>query len=95
MGGTCITHTSLHNYCDMTPERWKRAVREAPQKCPLLDNGTPGTSPQQRVSPLKPDRCYEINTRSRVNVQITNALHGYLKLYTVCRRTEKNGFIRN
>jgi hypothetical protein len=27
-------------YCDMTPECQKCAVREALQRCPLLDNGS-------------------------------------------------------
>jgi hypothetical protein len=36
-------------YCDMTPERWKCAVREAPQRRSLLDNGSLGTFQQQRI----------------------------------------------
>jgi hypothetical protein len=46
----------------MTPEHQKCAVREAPQRCPLLDNGLLGTFPQQRVGLWKPKRFYEINT---------------------------------
>jgi hypothetical protein len=37
-------------YCDMTPESQKCAVRETPQRRPLLDNGSLGTLPQQRIS---------------------------------------------
>jgi hypothetical protein len=51
----------------MTPERRKRAVREAPQSRPLLDNGSLGTFPQQRISLWKAKRCYETNTRFRSN----------------------------
>jgi hypothetical protein len=51
----------------MTPELWKCAVREAPQRRPLLDNGSLGTFPQQRLGLWKPKRCYEINRRFRGN----------------------------
>jgi hypothetical protein len=34
----------------MTPERRKCAVREAPQRCPLLDNGSLDTFRQQRIA---------------------------------------------
>jgi hypothetical protein len=39
-GGDCSLYSSkgLSNYCDMTPERRKYAVRETQQICPLLDN---------------------------------------------------------
>jgi hypothetical protein len=36
-------------YCDMTPERRKCAVRGAPQKRQLLDNGSIGTFALQRM----------------------------------------------
>jgi hypothetical protein len=49
------------------PERRKCAVREAPQRRPLLDNGSLGTFPKQRKGLWKPKRCYEINTRFRSN----------------------------
>jgi hypothetical protein len=42
-GYTGYSETSAFDsgkYCDMTPERQTCAVREAPQKRPLLDNGT-------------------------------------------------------
>jgi hypothetical protein len=48
-------------YCDMTPERRKCAIREAPQRRLLLDNASLGTFPQQRIGLWKPKRCYEIN----------------------------------
>jgi hypothetical protein len=86
----------------MTPERRKCAVREALQRRPLLDNGSLDTRPQQRAK-----RCYEINirfygdvdswrsiwygTRSRVNGQATNVLHGYRRLYKrPCREARIN-----
>jgi hypothetical protein len=37
-------------YCDMTPERRKCAVREAPQRRPLLDNGSLGAFHQQQIN---------------------------------------------
>jgi hypothetical protein len=37
------------NYSDMTPEHRKCAVREAPQRRPLLDNGALGMFALQRV----------------------------------------------
>jgi hypothetical protein len=45
----------------MTPERLKCAVRQAPQRYPLLDNGSLGMFPQQQMGLWKPKRCYEIN----------------------------------
>jgi hypothetical protein len=54
-------------YCDMMTERRKCAIREAPQRYPLLGNGSLGTFPQQRLSLLNPKRCYEINRRFRSN----------------------------
>jgi hypothetical protein len=39
----------LRLYCDMMPERRKCAVRETPQRRPLLDNGSLNTFPQQRI----------------------------------------------
>jgi hypothetical protein len=39
--------------CDMTPESRNNS---------LLDNGSLGTFPQQRIKSCKPERCYEINT---------------------------------
>jgi hypothetical protein len=61
----CELHKSLN--CDMTPERRKCAVREAPQRRPLLDNDSLGTCPQQRTGLWKPKRCCEINTCFRSN----------------------------
>jgi hypothetical protein len=52
----------------MTHERWKCEVSEALQRCPLLDNGSIDTFPQQRKS----EQCYEINTLSRSNGQALN-----------------------
>jgi hypothetical protein len=37
-------------YFDRTPERRKFAVREAPQKYPLLENGSLEMFPQQQMS---------------------------------------------
>jgi hypothetical protein len=51
----------------MTPERRKYAVKEAPQRRPLLDNGSLDTFSQQRIGLWKPERYYEINTRVRSN----------------------------
>jgi hypothetical protein len=62
------TVENVNNVCDMTPES---------RNSPLLDNGSLGTFPQQRINTWKPDRCYEINTRSHVNGHVTNDLHGY------------------
>jgi hypothetical protein len=75
----------------MTPERWKCAVTEALQRCPLLD-----TCLQQQKGLWKSERCYEINkrfygdvdswrmtwnrTHTHVNGQATDVLHGYWKL---------------
>jgi hypothetical protein len=75
----------------MMPERWKCAVREAPQRCPLQD-----ICLQQRLGLWKPERRYEFNklfygdadswrptcnrTHSHVNGQATNVLHCYRKL---------------
>jgi hypothetical protein len=39
----------VYIYCDMTPERRKCAVGEALQRRPLLDNGSLGTFPRQRI----------------------------------------------
>jgi hypothetical protein len=49
------------------PEGRKCAVREAPQRRPLLDNGSLDTFTQQRIYLLKPEFCYEINTRFHSN----------------------------
>jgi hypothetical protein len=67
--GICNTEKSwrLYTYRDTTPESRKCEVREAPQRCPLLDNGSLGTFPLQRIGLRKPNRCYEINTRFRSN----------------------------
>jgi hypothetical protein len=54
-------------YLDMTPERRKCAVRQVLQGHPLLDNGSIGTFPQQRIGFWKPKRYYKINTRFRSN----------------------------
>jgi hypothetical protein len=56
----------------MTPERRKCAVREAPQRRPLLDNGSIDIFPQQRIGLWKPERCYEISTRFRSNKRAHN-----------------------
>jgi hypothetical protein len=50
-------------YCDTTPERRKCAVREALQRRQLLNNGSLGTYPRERIGLWKPKRYYEINTR--------------------------------
>jgi hypothetical protein len=67
-------------YCDMTPEHWKCAVRKAPHRRPLLDNGSLGTFPEQWIGLWKPGPCCEINTLFRVNGQAANVLLGYRKL---------------
>lgn len=92
-------------HCDMTPERRKCAVRETPQRCPMLDNGSLDTCPQKRIGLWNPERCYEINTRFcvhvesrkstwygmsfRVNGGATNVLHGYRSLYQRPCREER------
>jgi hypothetical protein len=99
-------------YTVTTPERRNCAVREAPRRRQLLDDGSLDTFPHQRIGLWKPERCYEINTRSygdvdswkptrhrtlsRVNGQVTNALHGYRKLYKrPCREKMEGFFIRH
>jgi hypothetical protein len=92
-------------YCDMTPQRRRSAVRETQQRRPVLDNGSLDTCPQQLMGLWKPEPCYEINirfygdvdsrrptwygTRSRVNGQATNVLHGYQRLYKRPCREER------
>jgi hypothetical protein len=43
----------------MTTESWNSS---------LIDNGSLGTFPQQRIGLWRPKRCYEINTRFYVDV---------------------------
>jgi hypothetical protein len=39
----CYSLNLTKHFPDMKPERRKCVVREAPQRCPLLDNGSVGT----------------------------------------------------
>jgi hypothetical protein len=63
----CCCHYYDHYYCGMTPERRKCAVRDSPQRRPLLDNVSLDTLPQQWIGIWKPESCYEINIRFRSN----------------------------
>jgi hypothetical protein len=48
-------------YYGMTPERRKCAVREAPQRCPLLDNGSVSTFLRLRSQQRKNSRCWVVS----------------------------------
>jgi hypothetical protein len=53
---------NLRLYCDMTSERLKCAVREAPQRRPLLDNSSLNTFPQQRIDTVVEELLEVVNT---------------------------------
>jgi hypothetical protein len=74
----------------MTPERRKCAIKEALQRRPLLDNGSLGMFPRQRIDLYKPKRCMEmwipgdrLGTERvfRLKGQATNVLLGHGTLY--------------
>jgi hypothetical protein len=88
----------------MRPECRKCVVREAPQRCPLPDNGSLGTFPQQQVGLLKPSIATKLKHVSmemwiqgdrhymqrvfRVNGQATNVLLVYRRLFKRSCRAE-------
>jgi hypothetical protein len=86
-----------YTYYDMTPERRKCAVREAPQRRPLLDNDSLCMFQQQRIGLWEPKRCYEINTRFRSNgwARGNIGIVGGGDLYSVRSEVGKRGGTRD